>query len=714
MPNSKHKLQNTFLCILLAGLSLVPKPALAQPISQDSANNRTALKTHYENLVDKHAAELALFQDLPFSDPDYQVFAYFKNRQIVNGFENKVYPDALMSRAEFVHVFAQIKKTSDLLQATARSFTDTPTNSWYARSLKYVKELGLVSGYPDGSFHPEETITHAAANKILSISATINPKEILSRRAALKLIYQAFPFDRLYSKLSFANPLQLKLTEKEVVVNGKALRGLFVNYLSSAKSFDATKVRADFVKIRQSGFIGINSEISWNAIESQEGQYKFPAYFDQLIQIAAEEGLYFSVLLAPHYTPGWVFEKYGDIRLYDNNGQAIFHDNLNTARVPEGAYLTFSPSAPAVDDQIRWQQAAVKHYKAHRNLLAVFLTNEQAFLKDKLLDYSSWAKTAWREWLKQTNLNPALPPPVDPSDPNFFAWQRFRQDTLTNYFNKVYRAVKQVAPNNLIIAHKILFYESTASFALQYGLRPSALELAGDIVANDIYGFAPNVYAAQNSFRLPKMIVETNLLGESWNADSLYYLLLYHYLQGVNLQGIFRWDTSSDGRSMFNAQGKVLPKTTGAFKAALLIRDLPKTLPVEPPNLGIIIPLKSLSTSAWDYQEHQHKLDRLHLKSETEAGLVSSLIWADNISVQNYYKKPDQQKTLDLSNYQVIYAPIKPSDSQAVNNEKLRDWVKSGGQLVLEPETRSLPNWLTPSQEAQVSFGQGLVSYEVF
>jgi len=92
-------------------------------------------------------------------------------------------------------------------------------------------------------------------------------------------------------------------------------------------------------------------------------------------------------------------------------------------------------------------------------------------------------------------------------------------------------------------------------------------------------------------------------------------------------------------------------------------------------------------------------------------GMLSSLIWADQISVENYFKRPGKQETLALRNYQIIYAPVTNLDAAAVNNEKIRDWVASGGTLLLERENKGLlPNWI---KEGGI-FGKGSVVYEKF
>ena len=49
-------------------------------------------------------------------------------------------------------------------------FPDTPASSWYAGTLRRAVEKGIVHGYGDSTFRPENTITLPEALKILTIS----------------------------------------------------------------------------------------------------------------------------------------------------------------------------------------------------------------------------------------------------------------------------------------------------------------------------------------------------------------------------------------------------------------------------------------------------------------------------------------------------------------------------------------------------------------
>jgi LPXTG-site transpeptidase (sortase) family protein len=54
-----------------------------------------------------------------------------------------------------------------LLQASAQAFTDVSDHFKYGEAINSLSNLGIINGYPDGSFQPEKTISRAEAAKIL-------------------------------------------------------------------------------------------------------------------------------------------------------------------------------------------------------------------------------------------------------------------------------------------------------------------------------------------------------------------------------------------------------------------------------------------------------------------------------------------------------------------------------------------------------------------
>ena len=52
-------------------------------------------------------------------------------------------------------------------QAAGKSFSDVPSNYWAAPAIQRATELGIMSGYSDGKFYPENTLTRAEVAQIL-------------------------------------------------------------------------------------------------------------------------------------------------------------------------------------------------------------------------------------------------------------------------------------------------------------------------------------------------------------------------------------------------------------------------------------------------------------------------------------------------------------------------------------------------------------------
>lgn len=89
------------------------------------------------------------------------------SRLIVNGVgEDKFEPNRGVTRAEFAKIVVQ---ALDLISGTPTGgFKDTNPTAWYADSVGTAVQLGLFSGYPDGTFHPAQAISRQEAFAVLS------------------------------------------------------------------------------------------------------------------------------------------------------------------------------------------------------------------------------------------------------------------------------------------------------------------------------------------------------------------------------------------------------------------------------------------------------------------------------------------------------------------------------------------------------------------
>lgn len=71
--------------------------------------------------------------------------------------ENQFWPDANITRAEVTMIFYRLLRNQDVPITT--TFSDVNEDAWYADAVNTLASLGIVNGYPDGSFRPDQSIT---------------------------------------------------------------------------------------------------------------------------------------------------------------------------------------------------------------------------------------------------------------------------------------------------------------------------------------------------------------------------------------------------------------------------------------------------------------------------------------------------------------------------------------------------------------------------
>jgi len=70
-------------------------------------------------------------------------------------------------------MFARLLNNSDNFGTTKTTkFTDA-NNQWYSEAINYVVNKGLISGYPDGTFKPNANITRAEFAQMISGYVTV-------------------------------------------------------------------------------------------------------------------------------------------------------------------------------------------------------------------------------------------------------------------------------------------------------------------------------------------------------------------------------------------------------------------------------------------------------------------------------------------------------------------------------------------------------------
>lgn len=90
-------------------------------------------------------------------------------------------PNKGMTRAEVATMFTRLLKDRPVKgQTYDAGFNDIDSNAWYANTVGYAVKKGIVSGYPDGSFKPNQAITRAEFSSIVARFAALTQEKDLT------------------------------------------------------------------------------------------------------------------------------------------------------------------------------------------------------------------------------------------------------------------------------------------------------------------------------------------------------------------------------------------------------------------------------------------------------------------------------------------------------------------------------------------------------
>lgn len=98
------------------------------------------------------------FTDVPKGYWAANYIGYMQQFGIITGYSDGSFrPDAPVTRAEFAAIACRFEKLTE----GSKSFADVPDTYWAARYINFAATRGWVTGYSDGTFKPENTITRA-------------------------------------------------------------------------------------------------------------------------------------------------------------------------------------------------------------------------------------------------------------------------------------------------------------------------------------------------------------------------------------------------------------------------------------------------------------------------------------------------------------------------------------------------------------------------
>ena len=170
-----------------------------------------------------------------------------KHKAYIMGYPDGSFrPDGDMSRAEAAAIFARLiaDKKNESVKGTP-SFKDTPNNEWYSAFVGYLEKYNIISGYEDGTFRPDESITRAEFvtiavryyslfNEVKSVSNTTKYNDLSNNYWAIKNISYATSEKWLngYSDGSFRPDIVVTRAEVVTIINRATERNADTEFIN--------------------------------------------------------------------------------------------------------------------------------------------------------------------------------------------------------------------------------------------------------------------------------------------------------------------------------------------------------------------------------------------------------------------------------------------------------------------------------------------------
>ena len=112
-------------------------------------------------LTEKMAADQTYsntFSDVAKSHWAANYIGYMQQFGIITGYADGSFrPDASVTRAEFAAIASRFERLTE----GTKSFSDVPSSHWAAKYINFAATRGWVNGYADGTFQPTNSITRA-------------------------------------------------------------------------------------------------------------------------------------------------------------------------------------------------------------------------------------------------------------------------------------------------------------------------------------------------------------------------------------------------------------------------------------------------------------------------------------------------------------------------------------------------------------------------
>jgi V8-like Glu-specific endopeptidase len=122
---------------------------------------------YIEDIQDYDYDEVQIFTDVDFNSKNAEAINFLKNSGVISGYPDGSFkPLNSLNRAELLKILVEGMGYSPDENIYKNCFPDVKAD-WYAKYVCFAKEQGWVSGYPDSTFKPGNFVNKAEALKML-------------------------------------------------------------------------------------------------------------------------------------------------------------------------------------------------------------------------------------------------------------------------------------------------------------------------------------------------------------------------------------------------------------------------------------------------------------------------------------------------------------------------------------------------------------------
>ena len=154
------------------------------------------------------------FSDVDANHPQYTYIMWLYDKGVVGGYPDGTFqPDNCVNRAEFLKMlYTTLGKSSQSVQQNP--FSDVIQDSWYYPFVISAYQDGIIQGYPDGTFKPEQCVSKPEALK-MAVEAYFPGISESFPTTGPELMYQVTPEAWFYKYFAYAMPRGLLVYDPE-------------------------------------------------------------------------------------------------------------------------------------------------------------------------------------------------------------------------------------------------------------------------------------------------------------------------------------------------------------------------------------------------------------------------------------------------------------------------------------------------------------------